>query len=86
MFGNILLCSHCVVNLLCRFAHAGPRDRTRWSFNDSGVCCLHQNQACWALGFHEWSSCFCSFSQSNIFNCLGVPQNEWKWIKSSAHN
>jgi len=45
-----------------------------------------------ALGFHEcgsvsgalifqasgFSSVFCSFSHINIFNCLGVPQVEWK--------
>ena len=38
-----------------------------------------------ALGFHESlfhgsgsSSGFCSFSQINIFDCLGVPQVKWK--------
>ena len=28
--------------------------------------------------FHGYSSSCCSFSHINIFNCLGVPQLEWK--------
>ena len=36
-----------------------------------------------ALFFH--GSSFCSFSQINIFNCLGVPQIEWKMNYNQVH-